>query len=404
VRILVLDEEFCWPLNTGKRLRSFHLLSGLAKKHEMRYLGYGSKGSYSWAAIADANMGPIAVEPRIPPKSGLFFYLRLLWNLFSPHPYIVQSLLSKQYAEQVQRQVDDFKPNVVISESTFYAVYFKPEWSCERVIATHNIESDIWRRYLQVESNLFKRWFIRIQWQKVARFEQTAMQNADAAVAVSEADARKLSAMNSESRVKTIDNGVDLQYFHGRQFNDTSPARDLVFIGSMDWRPNQDAVMFFVNEILPLLHQQLPNVTLTIVGRHPPPDILRLGREPGVEVTGTVEDVRPYYEKAAICIVPLRIGGGSRLKILEGCAMGCPVVSTTVGAEGLKIVPNETILIADTPDDFASQIVRVFDDCDLARKLSKNGYEMVNLYYGWDGLVERLDQFLRGDSEKRYSA
>ena len=256
MRILVLDEEFTWPLNTGKRLRSFNLFSRLAKKHEMRYIGYGTESSEAWSALHKESMHPVAVRPRIPPKSGPLFYLRLLRNLFSSQPYIVQSLLSRDYASEVQRQMRDFQPDVVVSEGIFYGIYFDTAWNCNKLVSTHNIESDIWRRYVENERNPFKRAYISLQRKKVSRFEERVMRIADSAIAVSNTDASRLSAMTTGARIETIDNGVDLEFFSTDKSERSSGAPYIIFTGSMDWRPNQDAVDYFANEILPLLRQR----------------------------------------------------------------------------------------------------------------------------------------------------
>ena len=190
-----------------------------------------------------------------------------------------------------------------------------------------------------------------------------------------------------------VPNGVDLDYFH--VLPQPIQRRHLVFTGSMDWRPNQDAARYFVREILPLLKQVRPELECTFVGRNPPADIERLADIPGVHITGTVGDVRPYVERAAVYIVPLRIGGGSRLKILEALAMGRAVVSTTVGAEGLDVVHDKHLLLADDPRTFADCVLRLLDDQQRCRSLSTEGRRLVEQHYGWDALADRFGNFVR---------
>ena len=175
----------------------------------------------------------------------------------------------------------------------------------------------------------------------------------------------------------------------------------IVFTGSMDWRPNQDAVEYFADDLLPILKQRDSSIESTFVGRNPPEHIVRRDGVGGVHITGTVDDVRPYIEEAGVYIVPLRIGGGSRLKILEALAMQKPVVSTSVGAEGLEVTDGQDILIADTPSEFADQVMRLFDNPDLARQLGQRGRELVEKRYGWDSLADKLSRYLIDLTEQR---
>jgi glycosyltransferase involved in cell wall biosynthesis len=163
----------------------------------------------------------------------------------------------------------------------------------------------------------------------------------------------------------------------------------------MDWRPNQDAARYFVSEILPLLRQSRPELECTFVGRSPPADIQVLAQIPGVHITGTVEDVRPYVERAAVYVVPLRIGGGSRLKILEALAMGRAVISTTVGTEGLDVIPDRHIVLADDPRAFAESVLRLLDDPQRCLDLATEGRHLVEQRYGWDALTNKFASFIR---------
>jgi glycosyltransferase involved in cell wall biosynthesis len=187
--------------------------------------------------------------------------------------------------------------------------------------------------------------------------------------------------------VEVVPNGVEPVV--GR---DSGPARDgrLAFIGAMDWFPNQDAVRWMVDDILPLVRKRTPRVTLTLAGRNPPRWMKRLSAD-GIRVTGTVEDVSPYLREAAVCVVPLRIGGGTRLKILEALAAGKPVVSTAVGAEGLDLRPGEEIVIADSARDFAEQVAGLLEDKPLRERLAAAGRRAAKRY-AWDSIAPALER------------
>ena len=170
----------------------------------------------------------------------------------------------------------------------------------------------------------------------------------------------------------------------------SQPDAHLIYIGSMDWYPNEDAVTFFADEVLPNIHEKLPNVQFSAVGGNPSPRVQTLAENPRILVTGRVPEIKPYFARATVFVVPLRIGSGTRLKILEALAMGKAVVSTTVGAEGLDLVDGEEILIADEPAAFAAAVLRLLTDASLRRKIGENGRARVERDYDWRSIGEKL--------------
>lgn len=392
MKLLVLDEEFPYPLNSGNRIRSFNLMRRLALNHEVRYLAYGKNGSDGYQALKEASIHPMAVNHQIPPKSGPLFYLRLLSNLFSQWPYIVTSHHSAAFEQALERCLRDDPPDLILCAWSPYAIFLKNLDSVIRVIGSVNIESQIWWRYYENESNAMKRWYIGRQAAKVERFERLAFQWSEGATAVTRQEADVIASYDSSLKVDVIDNGVDLEYFSGSGKGATESH--LVFTGSMDWRPNQDAAVWFASNIFPGLKRDIPDLQATFVGRQPPRHVTELGNIDGIAVTGTVADVRPYLQDASVYIVPLRVGGGSRLKILEALAMGKAVVSTSIGAEGLEVVDGKHLLLADGAQDFAAAVKRLLSDKALADRLGAAGRTMVQERYGWDRLAEKLERFL----------
>jgi glycosyltransferase involved in cell wall biosynthesis len=227
----------------------------------------------------------------------------------------------------------------------------------------------------------------------VQNFETECFHWVDGATAVSSQEAAWISKVGITYPVAVIENGVDVDYFH--PLDTPAGTRKLVFTGSMDWRPNQDACLFFVHEIMPILRKSVPDLEVYFVGRNPPPRLTSLSRAVGVHVTGSVDDVRPYIAEAAAVIVPLRIGGGSRLKILEAMAMKKAVISTTVGAEGLEVTDNKDILIADQPEEFADSIIRCLKDLGLRKSVAEAGHQLVHSKYRWEIIGEKYQRYLR---------
>ena len=204
---------------------------------------------------------------------------------------------------------------------------------------------------------------------------------------------RKMLFVPPDAPIDPIDDvptGVDTTFFRPRRAEQRSP-HNLVFTGSMDWLPNEDAIRYFTDQILPLIRQQVPDVTLTVVGRNPYPALVELSqRDSSIIVTGRVEDVRPYMERAAVYVVPLRIGGGTRLKIFEAMAMEKPIVSTTIGAEGLPVRQERELLLADTPEAFAAAVMRVIADEEFAYHLGRRSATLVREQFGWNRVARQF--------------
>jgi sugar transferase (PEP-CTERM/EpsH1 system associated) len=326
------------------------------------------------------------------PKTGPKLYFKLLGNLLSSQPYSVASHFTSAFQRAVQGELASSSYDLVLCEWTPYAQFVREFSDVPRVVVAHNVEHQIWQRYVENETQLLVRWYLGLQARRMRAFEENVFSSVEGATAVSAADAATIKSMAPHLDVEVVDNGVDLEFFADDSEPADTAAPTLVFTGSMDWRPNQDSVEYFVNDILPLVQAEQPDVQTVFVGRNPPPKIADLGKLDGVTITGTVDDVRPYIREAAVYIVPLRIGGGSRLKILEALAMKKPVVSTGVGAEGLDITDGRELLLADTPQQFARQINLLLSDRSQARKLGEAGRKLVERRYGWDALAAKLEQ------------
>ena len=259
----------------------------------------------------------------------------------------------------------------------------------------HNIEYEIARRTAEGDGSVVRRLYSAVEWRKVRREERHAWAHLDGCTVTSVRDQEMLLSDEPSAHTAVVPNGVDLEQFRPR--TDGPPAGSqlpgtLLFFGAIDYYPNTDAVLFFLDEIFPRLIGRYPGLRLSVVGRQPPESVLAR-RCDHVEVTGLVDDVRPRIQTADVVVVPLRIGGGTRLKILEAMAMGKAVVSTTLGAEGLDVVNGRDLLLADDPEAFAAQIARVLDDTELARRIGHSARQFVASRFSWKGAVERLRAF-----------
>ena len=384
MKVLIVDEEVPWPLNTGKRLRTYNLVQRLQKNHTITYLCYGEPGM---VLPECPNVTLVALPSPVLEQKGVRFYAALLANLCSPRPYIVDRHYSRALAEKALslHAADPF--DLVHCEWTPYTENLRGLFGrLPAVLSAHNVEAQIWERYYQAESNLLKKIYIRIQWQKLLRYEAEAARLYSTVTAVSEPDREIFIRQYGCRHVAVVPNGVDEKYFAPLQAQ-VQPG-SMVFTGSMDWRPNQDGVKYCIEEIFPLIKQRIPAATLTVVGRKPPQWLAALaGQVEGVTVTGTVDDVRPYIANSALYIVPLRVGGGSRLKILEAMGMAKVVLSTSVGAEGLDVSDGTDIILRDTPQEFADAACRVLNDPDGHAGYGQSGRALILRSYTWDAIA-----------------
>jgi glycosyltransferase involved in cell wall biosynthesis len=284
---------------------------------------------------------------------------------------------------------------LIVCDFLVPAVNLPEDLPCPAVIFTHNVESEIWRRHTETQTGWLARQLYRSQYRRMLRFEGRTLRRFDGVLAVSDADRETFARLYPgvvRQPVSVVATGVDTEYFAPAA--DNPESHRLVFTGSMDWLPNEDAMSYFCRDILPLVRAEAPDVTLSIVGRAPTPTVSALAADAGIVVTGRVEDVRPHMQEAAVYIVPLRIGGGTRLKIFEAMAMGKAVVSTTVGAEGLPVTDGEHVVLADTPVAFADAILGLFRDRARRARLEAAARALVVDRYDWSAVAGQLEAVL----------
>lgn len=260
--------------------------------------------------------------------------------------------------------------------------------STPAVLVEHNIDSSLWLRVFRAARSPLRKAGALLQAAELRGIERRLCPRFDLCVCVSEEDADRLRRIAPKAAVEVIPNGVDTEFFSPIKV-EVEPER-MVYVGSMDWYPNEDAVVYFCDRILPLIRRKVPGAELLIVGQSPTRKVRRLGGMRGIYVTGTVEDVRPYVASSAVFVVPLRVGGGTRLKILEALSMGKAVVSTSIGVEGLDLRPGIDLIVEDEPTRFAEAVVRLMRDERERERLGKSGRERVAERYGWEGIASKL--------------
>jgi polysaccharide biosynthesis protein PslH len=388
LRVLVLDEGIPYPPNAGKSSRTWNLLRRLASRHSICILCYGHPYAPGTLEARDVGIDLRLVEPRANPE-GWRLYLRLFLNLFSVFPFPV----TKHYSHAFQRQFDELLNedswDLIQCEWTPYARFITHTPKTPVLMATHNVESQIWARRAKHAGNPFAKVFFRSQEWKMRRFEKRALLRASAATVVTSLELSTLRSWGV-TNINLVPNGVDLE---SRSATPEAEDEDeLLFLASLDWYPNLDALGYFVKNILPAVRARRPSVHLRIVGRKPAKSVMeQYSCLPGIDFVGEVNEVRSHLDRATVIIVPLRIGGGSRIKILEALAAGKAVISTTIGAEGLDVISGEHLLIANSPAEFAGGVEELLASTQLRRRLGNNGRKLVTDRYGWDQIANRLE-------------
>ena len=388
MRILWLKTELLHPVDKGGKIRTYNMLKALKRNHRITYLTLDDgTADHSARELASEYCDELVCVPhRRREKFTTGFYVELMLNIASDLPYAIKKYESAEMRREIEKRVGQF--DVLICDFLAPAVNVPRDLDCATVLFQHNVEAMIWKRHYEVQTNPAKKTYLFRQWRKMFDFEARTCPRFDCVVAVSREDRELMQQQYGVQNVYDVPTGVDTDFFRPTGARAAKP-NSLVFTGSMDWLPNEDAIRYFTETIMPQIKQTVPGVTLTVVGRDPYPALLELSkRDPSVIVTGRVDDVRPYMEEAAIYIVPLRIGGGTRLKIYEAMAMEKPIVSTSIGAEGLPVTDGKEIVLADTPELFADAVVKLLKDPRVADEIGQCAAARVRKEFGWESVSD----------------
>jgi len=382
------------PPDTGGKIRSFHILKQLARRHDITLLTFYPahpddqhlQGSGIFSKI-------VAVPLPLPPRRSLAEYTRYARMLLAGRPFTID----KYFYPEVRRRYADLLASQAFDLTVCDFVFPAPliDWHAPppKILFTHNVEAQVWERHYKIASNPVVKLACWLESRALARAESRYVQLADYVLTVSENDRAAFLRYVDPARISVIPTGVDTEYFQPHP--PPQQPGTTVFTGSMDWMPNEDGVAYFVEQILPLVSRETPETVFWAVGRRPPRRLQALASDQ-VIVTGAVDDIRPYLGKAALCVVPLRSGSGTRIKIFEAMAMGKAVVSTTMGAEGLPVHHGENIILADGPQEFARQVVALLRDPDRCAQLGAAARKLVEENYGWPAVAAHFDRIMQG--------
>ena len=391
MRILWVKTDFLHPTTRGGQIRTLETVKRLHARHEVHYVAYDNPAQPEGLQRAKEYCSfvyPLALN--VPSRHSVKFAQQAIANLFSSMPLSISRYCSAAMHSKIAALTTTIKFDSLVCDFLTPAPNF-PDIR-KAVIFQHNVETMIWQRYVEQAPDPLRRAYFKLQADRMFACERDFCQAAARVIAVSPQDAAMLEKM---FHVKSypVPTGVDLDYF--RRPAEAARTTDLVFVGSMDWLPNSDGMNYFVGDVMPLIWHSKPDCTLAIVGRSPTPEIKALAQnEPRIQVTGTVPDVRPYLWGASVSIVPLRIGGGTRLKIYEAMAAGTTTVSTTIGAEGLDVTHPANIRLADTSRDFASECLTMLSNSAEREAVAAAALLLVTSGFGWDAITDEFEKLL----------
>jgi sugar transferase (PEP-CTERM/EpsH1 system associated) len=398
MKILYFSPRECWPLTTGARLRDYHLARQLALKSTVQYLGLRQPGDPPpEEPPADAGFERVFTLT----KERSYTASKLIRGLSGPLPVTILNFWSPAVASKLGTVLEDGQFDAVQMEGVHlyrYLPVIRASRSRPVILADwHNIESELMWRYSEMAPDMARRLFAKRTAHLIERAERRLLAECDAHTVASERERKTLSVRVPQATIQAVPNGVDVGYYSpvaaGREnaSKDDSAKEEVLFVGSMDYHANIDAAAWFARQVWPELRRKHPELSFTIVGRNPSAEVRALASD-GVTVTGAVEDVRPYYARALAVVAPLRVGSGTRLKILEAMACGAPVVSTRLGAEGLDLSDDENILLADSVPEIVEAVTRLISLPQVGRSLAEAGRKLVQQQYDWSILGARLQR------------
>ena len=393
MKILWAKANKLLPVHSGGDIRSFNIARQLARSRELTFLSYydGAIDREYEEKLAQEFPGAVCVCTGKKQASAVARGLDYSARVLSPLPYAVGRFKNEAVAEKLKAAFDQRKFDVVVADFLDAAVNFPQKLVIPSVLFQHNVESEIWRRHACTESNPLKRRMYAMEYRKMLRYEKGAVRRFHHVIAVSQPDRSLMESWVEGSRITVVPTGVDLEQYRP-DFSQKPEKPVVMFVGAMDWEPNVDAMEYFCREIWPSISSKVPDAELRIVGRNPDDRVSKLASA-SIQVTGRVPSVAEHLREAAVVIVPLRVGGGTRLKIYEAMAAGKAVVSTSIGAEGLDVHHGKDIVLADGPKQFGEAVLMFLHDEDLRRQYEIAAAELARKY-DWTVVAEKFARTL----------
>jgi polysaccharide biosynthesis protein PslH len=400
MRILWVKADKLLPVENGGNIRTYHILRHLSSRHELTfysYFGGGADKAYE-RALQERLPGSVAVCTGKRELSGIARGLDYLAHLNSQPPYAVSRFASFKVQDHLRAWFREQRFDVAVCDFLDAAINFPGRLNIPCVLFQHNVESEIWRRHAATAGHPVKKAMYGMELGKMERYERIVVRKFHHVVAVSESDRALMTQWVDGDRVTVVPTGVDLAEYRPAP-DAPEPGPIVTFVGAMDWEPNVDGVEYFASEIWPAIKADVPDARLRIVGRNPGGRVKKWESD-SIEVTGRVPSVVDYLHQSAVVIVPLRIGGGTRLKIYEAMATAKAVVSTTVGAEGLDVHHGHDIMLADDTRSFGQAVIMLLRDRELRRRYERAAVETA-ARCDWPVIGERFQEVLQSVVQRK---
>ena len=391
MKILWVKTDFLHPTTRGGQIRTLEMVRELHKRHELHYVAFDDPANPEGLARSGEYCSVAHPVPhKVVSKTSPAFAVQLLAGLVSPIPVSGMRYQSEAMRRTIAHLESQHCFDAKVCDFLFPSINIGhlEDWT----LFQHNVEAVIWERHAQSGRTAAHKAYFALQAKRMFDWEKRVCRSVGHTIAVSDIDEQVMRSRFGVTRISSVPTGVDTSFFE--RPGKSTVSRDLVFVGSMDWMPNIDGIRWFLSEVFPQIQAQRPGTTLAIVGRNPPPAVLAAAAETLVSGTGTVTDVRPFLWESALSIVPLRVGGGTRLKIFEAMAASTPVVSTTIGAEGLPVRHNETIQIADAAASFAAECLSLLSDSERRQQIAQAALRLVLDNFSWAKVTERFESAL----------
>jgi len=406
MRILFLSLRCPYPPQRGDRIRSYNFIKQLSKRHEITLVFFAESESDIESV---KHLEPFCKRIEWVRFSRNYATLNTAIHCLSRTPMQVHYWYSPQMQKTIYKLLDEVDYQLIHAQLFRMGQYVAKTKGITKVLDLCDSLALNLSRRAELDCTP-KRFLVKLEEKRVRRYEVDIVKEFDCGTVVAQFDRDYLMNQDDSLNLSVVPMGVDLTYFNPQSENSESyadlnhqtsttkneqlqdKAKNLLFTGTMNYFPNSDAVIYFCNTILPLIHKRHPDATFYIVGNHPTEQVRRLAEQKGVVVTGYVPDIRPYFEKASVFVAPLRAGSGIQTKNLEAMAMTIPVVTTTIGAMGIKAETDTELQVADTPETFAERVIHLIENPDIREKFASAGRKRVEMSYDWEVLGEKLEQ------------
>jgi len=392
VKILFISFDFPYPPAGGSISRDYNVIRQLAKENELYWVNRTIRGKVKQEYKDE--MGKYFREMIIIEKDFPHSMTKMLKSIVSKEPYILKRMESDEMKNAVSDMLNEHDFDLILCDH-IYLAQFIPQDIEKKIPVIPNNEDCGFTYYKRMSENAGKlrKFYSGFEWRNLLNYEIGIMKRFNAYITTSEKEKQLMKQYYSDADIFVLENGVDTSYFLPNG-NHKNKSCEILFTAWFGYYPNTDAVIYFTKGIYPLIRKEIPDIMFNIVGKEPPEEILRLSGTDGINVTGYVEDIRKYISSADVSVIPLRIGGGTRIKILESMAMKVPVVSTKLGAEGLDVTDNKNIMIAKDENEFAEKVIELIKNRQTAEQITLNARKLIEEKYDWNILGKKLNEFL----------